>query len=66
MRFEVTKMTGNDDRTRIAAAIGRVDPDAGVEVDANARTIDVDSWLYPEEFLIAFFEAGYDVRIKRR
>ncbi|CAB3657329.1 hypothetical protein [Trinickia soli] len=66
MRFEVAMMTGNDDAARIAAAVGSVDPQAEVEVNAGARAIEVDSWLYPEEFLIALYEAGYDARIKQR
>ncbi|MDG0024217.1 copper chaperone [Trinickia sp. Y13] len=66
MRFEVLELTGNDDGSRIAAAVGSVDPEAHVTLDPRARAIDVDSWLYPEEFLIALYEAGYDARIKRR
>lgn len=66
MRFEVSELTGNGDSSRIAAAVGSVDPDAQVTLDARRRAIDVDSWLYPEEFLVALYEAGYDARIKRR
>lgn len=66
MRFEVLMMMGNDDASRIAAAVGSVDPQAEVEVDACGRAIEVDSWLYPEEFLIALYEAGYDARIRQR
>lgn len=66
MRFEVLEMTGTDDSGRIAAAVGSVDPQAEVVVDASKRSIEVESWLYPEEFLIALYEAGYDARIRRR
>lgn len=66
MRFEVQQMTGKNDSTRIAAAVGSVDPQAQVVVDPGARAIEVDSWLYPEAFLVAFYEAGYDAGIKRR
>lgn len=66
MRFEVQAMMGKDDSMRIAAAVVSVDPQAQVIVDAGERAIEVDSWLYPEEFLMAFYEAGYDARIKRR
>ena len=66
MRFEVQQMTGKDDMARIAAAVGSVDPQAQVVVNTGARAIEVDSWLYPEEFLVAFYEAGYDARIERR
>ncbi|WP_206952158.1 copper chaperone [Trinickia acidisoli] len=66
MRFVVREMAGTDDTGRIATAVSSVDPQAQVAVDAGARTIDVDSWLYPEEFLIALYEAGYDARINRR
>lgn len=66
MRFEVLAMTGHDDASHIAAAVSSVDPQAQVAIDAGARAIDVDSWLYPEEFLIALYEAGYDAKIKQR
>lgn len=33
MRFEVQQMTGKNDSTRIAAAVGSVDPQAQVVVD---------------------------------
>lgn len=66
MEFEVREMRRNDDAGRITAAVGSVDPQAQVAIDERTRKIDVDSWLYPEEFLIALYEAGYDARIKRR
>ncbi|WP_168787790.1 copper chaperone [Paraburkholderia aromaticivorans] len=63
MKFEVKKLTGGDDPRVIVHAIGTVDPDAKVDVNEGAHSVTVDSWLLAEEFLIAFEEAGYDVRI---
>lgn len=63
MQFEIKKTTGNDDSNVITRAIGTVDPDAKVEVDINARTVKIDSWLMAEEFLVAFDEAGYEVKL---
>lgn len=65
MTFRLNVLTGNDDAAVITRAIRSVDPDARVVLDLAAMTVAVDSWLMPEEFLIAFNEAGYDVRISR-
>ncbi len=40
-----------------------VDADAKVNVDIDAKTVNVDSWLMPEEFLVAFEDEDYDVTI---
>jgi hypothetical protein len=40
-----------------------VDADAKVSVNVNAKTVSVESWLMPEEFLVAFVDEDYDVRI---
>ena len=40
-----------------------VDGDAMVNVDVDAQTVSVDSWLMPEEFLVAFEDENYDVLI---
>ncbi|EIM93802.1 hypothetical protein WQE_47189 [Paraburkholderia hospita] len=63
MKFEVKNMTGGDDSRVIARAIRTVDPDAKVNVNESTHAVKVNSWLLAEEFLIAFEEAGYDVRI---
>ncbi len=63
MEFEVKKMTGSDDSHVIARAIATVDPDAKVDVDINAKTVKIDSWLMAEEFLVAFDETGYEVKL---
>ncbi|TXC81194.1 copper chaperone [Paraburkholderia azotifigens] len=47
-------------------AIISVDPDAKVAADVRAKMVDVDSWLFAEEFLVAFYDAGYDVQIAQR
>ncbi|TDG23422.1 copper chaperone [Paraburkholderia silviterrae] len=65
MEFKLSNLTGNDDANIIIRGVRSVDPDARVGVDLPAMTVQVDSWLMPEEFLIAFNEAGYDVRISR-
>ncbi|WP_434666742.1 copper chaperone [Paraburkholderia sp. A3BS-1L] len=65
MEFKLNELTGKDDMGIITRAIRSVDPDAQVGVDLTAMTVQVDSWLMPEEFLIAFNEVGYDVRISR-
>lgn len=66
MRFKVMEMLNDGDVPRITGAIISVDPDATVAADVRANTVDVDSWLFAEEFLIAFYDAGYDVRIAQR
>lgn len=63
MKFAVKNMTGEDDSHVIVKALRTVDPDAKVNVDESTHSVNVDSWLLAEEFLIAFNEAGYDVRI---
>lgn len=63
MKFAVKNMTGEDDSHVIVKALRTVDPDAKVKVDQSTHSVNVDSWLLAEEFLIAFNEAGYDVRI---
>ena len=40
-----------------------VDADAKVNVDVDAHTVIVDSWLMPEEFLVAFDDENLDVII---
>ena len=40
-----------------------VGADANVHVDVDQKTVSVDSWLMPEEFIVAFVEEDYDVRI---
>lgn len=59
------QLTGNRDEQVIGHAIWTVDPDAKTHVDLDAKTVEIDSWLMPEEFLVAFNEAGYDVKITR-
>jgi copper chaperone CopZ len=53
----------SDDVASIEHAMKSVDADAKVNVDIGTRTVSVDSWLMPEEFLIAFADEDYDVRI---
>ncbi|MEZ0604107.1 heavy-metal-associated domain-containing protein [Paraburkholderia sp. IW21] len=65
MEFEVEKMTGDGDAQTLAQAIGAVDPDAKIDVDVDARTVKVDSWMMAEEFLVAFEDAGYKAKISK-
>ncbi|CAB3724830.1 copper chaperone [Trinickia soli] len=65
LEFEVDKMTGHGDAQTLARAIVAVDPDAKVDVDVDARTVKVDSWMMADEFLIAFEEAGYQAKISK-
>ncbi|MFM0658063.1 copper chaperone [Paraburkholderia sediminicola] len=65
MEFKLNELTGNDDVTVISHAVWTVDPDAKVNVDVSTTTVEVDSWLMPEEFLVAFDDAGYEVKITR-
>jgi copper chaperone CopZ len=65
MEFEVEKMTGDGDAQTLARAIGAVDPDAKIDVDVDARTVKVDSWMMAEEFLVAFEDAGYKAKISK-
>nr|WP_175084096.1 copper chaperone [Trinickia soli] len=58
-------MTGHGDAQTLARAIVAVDPDAKVDVDVDARTVKVDSWMMADEFLIAFEEAGYQAKISK-
>ncbi|MGY6258052.1 copper chaperone [Paraburkholderia caledonica] len=58
-------MTGDGDAQTLARAIATVDPDAKVAVDVDARTVTVDSWLLAEEFLVAFEDTGYEVKISK-
>jgi len=43
--------------------IWRVDPDAKVKIDGVTSLVRVESWLFPEEFVVAFEDAGVNVRI---
>ena len=52
-----------DDLPKIEHAMKSVDPDAKVGLDVGAQSVSVDSWLMPEEFLVAFHDEDYDVGI---
>jgi copper chaperone CopZ len=52
-----------DDVPTIEHAMKTVDADAKVNVDVGSKTVSVDSWLMPEEFLVAFEDEDYDVTI---
>jgi copper chaperone CopZ len=53
----------SDDVATIEHAMKTVDAAAEVKVDVDAKTVSVNSWLMPEEFLVAFEDEDYDVKI---
>lgn len=63
MKFSLKNEIRSDDIATIEQAIKSVDADAKVDIDIEAKTVGVDSWLMPEEFLIAFVDENYDVTI---
>ncbi|RZF27534.1 copper chaperone [Paraburkholderia sp. UYCP14C] len=64
MKFSMKTAIRTDDTPTIVHAMKSVDPDAKVEVDVGAQSVSVDSWLMPEEFLVAFYDDNYEVKIK--
>lgn len=66
MKFTVLETLDRCDVESIEHAMFTVDPDAKISTDVPANQVDVDSWLFPEEFIVAFHEAGYNVRIVQR
>jgi copper chaperone len=63
MKFSVKDEIRSDDILAIEHALKTVDGDAKVNVDIGTKTVSVDSWLMPEEFLVAFVDEDYDVTI---
>ncbi|MGF6758178.1 copper chaperone [Paraburkholderia sp. GAS42] len=63
MKFSMKNEIRSDDVSTIEHAMKTVDADAKVNVDIDAKTVSVDSWLMPEEFLVAFEDENYDVVI---
>ena len=63
MKFSMKNEIRSDDVSTIEHAMKTVDADAKVNVDIDARTVSVDSWLMPEEFLVAFDDENLDVII---
>ncbi|RQZ17223.1 hypothetical protein DIE15_12170 [Burkholderia sp. Bp9031] len=63
MEFLLDHLIDDETESAIAHEIKRVDPDAGITINRTTNRVVVDSWLFPEEFLVAFDDAGYNVRI---
>ncbi|HTR06306.1 MAG TPA: copper chaperone [Paraburkholderia sp.] len=63
MKFSMKTEIRTGDLSTIEHAMKSVDADAKVEVDVGAQTVSVDSWLMPEEFLVAFYDEDLDVAI---
>jgi copper chaperone CopZ len=63
MKFSVKNEIRSADISTIELAVKSVDGDAKVNVDIDANTVSVDSWLMPEEFFVAFDDENYDVLI---
>ncbi|MBC8724295.1 MULTISPECIES: copper chaperone [unclassified Paraburkholderia] len=64
MKFSMKTEIRADDVTRLEHAMKSVDPDAKVAVDVGTQSVSVDSWLMPEEFLVAFYDDNYEVAVK--
>ncbi|MDR5761210.1 copper chaperone [Caballeronia sp. LZ035] len=63
MKFSVKQEIHSEDIAALEHAMRTVDADAQVQVDIGAKTVSVDSWLMPEEFIVAFADEDYDVKI---
>jgi copper chaperone len=63
MKFSVKNELRPDDVSTLEHAMKRVDADAKVDVDVGEKTVSIDSWLMPEEFLVAFYDEDYEVTI---
>lgn len=63
MKFSMKTEIHANDLATIEHAMKSVDADAKVNVDVGAQTVSVDSWLMPEEFLVAFYDEDLDVSI---
>ncbi|MFM0000214.1 copper chaperone [Paraburkholderia sp. RL17-373-BIF-A] len=63
MKFSMKNEIRSDDVSTIEHAMKTVDADAKVNVDIDTKMVSVDSWLMPEEFLIAFEDENYEVTI---
>jgi hypothetical protein len=63
MKFSVKQDIYSGDIATLEHAMRTVDADAKVKVDIGAKTVSVDSWLMPEEFMVAFVDEDYDVKI---
>jgi copper chaperone len=63
VKFSVKNEIRSDDISMIEHAMKTVDGDAKVNVDIDTKTVSVDSWLMPEEFLVAFVDEDFDVTI---
>ena len=63
MKFAMKTEIRTEDLATIVHAMKSVDADAKVDVDVGAQTVSVDSWLMPEEFLVAFYDEDMEVGI---
>ena len=63
MKFSMKDEIRSDDVSTIEHAMKTVDADAKVNVDIDTKVVSVDSWLMPEEFLVAFEDENYEVTI---
>jgi copper chaperone CopZ len=63
MKFSLKNEIRSDDIATIEHAMKTVDAAAEVKVDVDEKTVSVNSWLMPEEFLVAFEDEDYDVKI---
>jgi copper chaperone len=61
VKFSMKNEIPLGDVPTIEHAMKTVDGDAKVNVDLDAKTVNIDSWLMPEEFLVAFEDEDQDV-----
>lgn len=66
MRFLLDHAIDDEAVKAISHGVWTVDPDAKARVDQAAKLVHVDSWLFPEEFVVAFADAGFSATIKER
>jgi copper chaperone CopZ len=63
MKFSLKTEIYSDDVVTLERAMKSVDADADVHIDVDRKTVSVESWLMPEEFIVAFVEGDYEARI---
>lgn len=63
MKFLLDHAIDDEAVKAIAHEVRTVDPDAKARVDQAVKLVHVDSWLFPEEFVVAFAAAGFSATI---
>jgi copper chaperone len=63
MKFSLKTEIHSDDVVTLERAMKSVDADADVHIDIAEKTVSVESWLMPEEFIVAFVEDDFEAMI---